>query len=84
VATELACDWHTVNDAVGTYGKALLEADRGRLAKTTAIGLDETSFVKAGARNIGFWFGNVDNYRIRVLLYAVKTDWRALGPIVVR
>ncbi len=27
VAAELACDWHTVNDAVSTYGEALLEAD---------------------------------------------------------
>ena len=26
VAGELACDWHTVNDAVTTYGGALLEA----------------------------------------------------------
>ena len=48
VADELACDWHTVNDAVATYGKALLEADRKRLNKTTAIGLDETAFVKLG------------------------------------
>ena len=46
VAAELACDWHTVNDAVITYGEALLAADRKRLNKTTAIGLDETSFVK--------------------------------------
>ena len=51
VATELACDWHTVNDAVTTYGKALLEADRKRLNKTTAIGLDETSFVKLGSHS---------------------------------
>ena len=48
VAGELDCDWHTVNDAVTTYGKALLEADRKRLNQTTAIGLDETSFVKLG------------------------------------
>ena len=48
VAAELACDWHTVNDAVITYGEALLAADRKRLNKTTAIGLDETSFVKLG------------------------------------
>jgi transposase len=48
VAAELACDWHTVNDAVTTYGAALLKADRKRLNKTTAIGLDETSFVKTG------------------------------------
>jgi Helix-turn-helix domain of transposase family ISL3 len=51
VAAELACDWHTVNDAVTTYGKALLEADRKRLNKTTAIGLDETSFVKLGSHS---------------------------------
>jgi transposase len=48
VAAELACDWHTVNDAVTTYGTALLAADRKRLNKTTAIGLDETSFIKTG------------------------------------
>ncbi len=48
VAAELSCDWHTVNDAVTTYGEALLAADRKRLNKTTAIGLDETSFVKLG------------------------------------
>jgi transposase len=48
VAGELACDWHTVNDAVTTYGKALLEADRKRMNKTSAIGLDETKFVKLG------------------------------------
>ena len=46
VAGELACDWHTINDAVTTYGKALLEADRKRMNKTSAIGLDETKFVK--------------------------------------
>ena len=51
VAAELECDWHTVNDAVITYGEALLEADRKRLNKTTAIGLDETSFVKLGSKN---------------------------------
>ena len=51
VAKELDCDWHTVNDAVTTYGKALLAADRRRLNQTTAIGLDETSFVKLGSSN---------------------------------
>jgi transposase len=48
VASELACDWHTVNDAVTTYGEALLAADRKRLNRTTAIGLDETKFVRLG------------------------------------
>jgi transposase len=46
VARELGCDWHTINDAVTTYGEALLEADTKRLRLTTAVGLDETSFVK--------------------------------------
>ena len=48
VSGELDCDWHTVNDAVTTYGAALLEADRKRLNQTSAIGLDETSFVRLG------------------------------------
>lgn len=48
VAKELNCDWHTVNDAVTTYGEALLEADKKRLNRTSALGLDETSFVKLG------------------------------------
>lgn len=46
VAGELDCDWHTINDAVTTYGEALLAADRKRLNRTAAIGLDETSFVR--------------------------------------
>jgi transposase len=50
VADELACDWHTVIDAVTTYGEALLAADRKRLNQTSALGLDETSFVRLGAK----------------------------------
>jgi transposase len=50
VADELACDWHTVNDAVCTYGEALLAADRKRMNRTSAIGLDETSFVRLGTK----------------------------------
>jgi transposase len=46
VADELGCDWHTVNNAVTTYGEALLAADTKRMNKTSAIGLDETKFVK--------------------------------------
>ena len=54
VAKELNCDWHTVNDAVTTYGEALLEADRKRLNRTSAIGLDETSFVKLGGHHTAY------------------------------
>lgn len=46
VAEELDCDWHTINDAVTTYGEALLKADDRRWTTTSALGLDETSFVK--------------------------------------
>lgn len=54
VANELDCDWHTVNDAVLTYGRALLDADRKRLNRTTAIGLDETSFVRLAGRHTSY------------------------------
>jgi transposase len=66
VAAELACDWHTVNDAVITYGRALLAADRKRLNKTTAIGLDETSFVRLRARHTSFatTVADVENHQI--------------------
>jgi transposase len=67
VAAELDCDWHTVNDAVTTYGEALLEADRKRLNKTTAIGLDETSFTKLGShryRDYATTVADVENHQI--------------------
>ena len=54
VAKELNCDWHTVNDAVTTYGEALLEADKKRLNRTSAVGLDETSFVKLGGHHASY------------------------------
>jgi transposase len=67
VAGELACDWHTVNDAVTTYGKALLEADRKRLNRTSSIGLDETSFVKLGPHSHASYattVADVDNHQV--------------------
>ena len=67
VARELACDWHTVNDAVMTYGRALLAADRRRLNATTAIGLDETSFVKLSrhrGRSYATTVADVANHQI--------------------
>ncbi len=67
VAAELSCDWHTVNDAVTTYGEALLEADRKRLSRTTAIGLDETKFVALGRRSHADYattVADVENHQI--------------------
>jgi transposase len=71
VAGELSCDWHTVNEAVITYGEALLAADRKRLNKTTAIGLDETSFVKLSSRNhtdYATTVADVENHQIIEIL----------------
>ena len=71
VAAELACDWHTVNEAVLTYGEALLAADRKRLNRTTAIGLDETSFVKLSSRNhtdYATTVADVENHQIIEIL----------------
>jgi transposase len=71
VARELSCDWHTVNDAVMTYGRALLDADRRRLGATTAIGLDETSFVKVAGRrgrNYATTVADVANHQIIEIL----------------
>ena len=67
VAAELSCDWHTVNDAVCIYGEALLKADRKRLNRTTAIGLDETSFVKLSNRSHADYattVADVENHQI--------------------
>jgi transposase len=54
VAAELGCDWHTVNDAVTIYGSALLAADRKRLNRTVAIGLDETNFVRLAEQHTSY------------------------------
>jgi transposase len=74
VAAELACDWHTVNDAVTTYGRALLEADRKRLNRTSAIGLDETSFVREKKRHTSYatTVADVENHQIIDILPSRK------------
>jgi hypothetical protein len=42
-----------------------------------------TNLIKR-VKRVGFGFRNFANYRIRVLLYAGKPNWRVLGSIVVR
>ena len=81
VAAELACDWHTVSDAVNIYGKALLEADRKRLNRTTAIGLDETSFVKLGSQHTDYatTVADVENHQIIEILPTRKYTDVAAG-----
>lgn len=87
VAAELGCDWHTVNDAVSTYGNALLEADRKRLNRTSAIGLDETSFVKFGLRRHATYattVADVENHQVIDILpsanFVEVAGWLAKQP----
>ncbi len=71
VAAELGCDWHTVNDAVCIYGEALLSVRRKRLNRTSAIGLDETSFVKLSSRvttDYATTVADVENHQIIEIL----------------
>jgi len=87
VSGELDCDWHTVNDAVTTYGEALLEADRKRLNQTSAIGLDETSFVRLGPykhTSFATTVADVENHQIIDILpsrdYVEVAGWIAAQP----
>jgi len=87
VADELNCDWHTVNDAVTTYGEALLEADRKRLNQTSAIGLDETSFVRLGPykhTSFATTVADVENHQIIDILptreYTDVAGWITAQP----
>jgi transposase len=50
VALELGCDWHTINDTVIAYGSVLVD-DPDRIGAPTALGLDETLFVRVGPRH---------------------------------
>jgi len=47
VAQGLGCEWHTVKDAVVVYGRRLDDGP-DRIGTVTALGLDETLFVKRG------------------------------------
>ncbi len=59
VAEELGCDWHTVNDEAARWGEALLEADKDRVGKVEAVGIDETLFVKRGRYRTKQWATSV-------------------------
>jgi transposase len=55
LAGELDCSWDSVNTAMLVYGSAWIEADTKRLKETTAIGLDETLFVREGPYKTKLW-----------------------------
>jgi transposase len=78
VAVELGSDWHTVNDAVLAYGAALIDDDPERIGAVTALGLDETLFVREGPRRRQVWSTSIVDVRTAKLLDVV--EGRDSGP----
>lgn len=54
VADDLGCDWHTAMDAVVLFGGPLVD-DPARYASVTAVGLDETLYVREGRYRVQRW-----------------------------
>jgi transposase len=73
LAAELGCCWDTVNAAVRIYGAALLAADTKRLKETTAIGLDETLFVRQGPYKQKTWSTTVCDVANHALIDVLAT-----------
>jgi len=73
LARELRCSWDSVNSAMRRYGAALLAADTKRLKETTAIGLDETLFVRRGPYKKKSWSTTVCDVVNHQLIDVVPT-----------
>jgi len=71
LAGELECAWHTVNDAVIAYGTALVDDDPDRIGEPSALGLDETLFVRVGPRHRQAWSTSIVDVRAGKLLDVV-------------
>jgi len=55
VAGELGANWHAINDAVMSYGTALLDADTNRVGAVEALGVDEVLFARLGRWRTQAW-----------------------------
>jgi transposase len=90
-ARQLGVTWHTVMDAVASWGRALIE-DPARIAGVAAVGVDETKFLAAKRREATQWVSAIcDVARRRVVdviegrqgpeldawLTARPADWKA-------
>ena len=71
IATELATDWHTINDTVIAYGTALVE-DPERVGEVTALGLDETLFFREGQWRTQRWCTSIVDVAAGGLLDVVE------------
>jgi len=63
IAAELGCGWHAAMAAVHRWGRALLDADRGRLIGVTALGLDEILMFRRGRYREKHWGATVVDAR---------------------
>jgi transposase len=80
LAHELQCGWDAVNAAMVIYGTALLAADTKRLKATTAIGLDETLFVRKGRFKHKAWSTTVCDVANHQLIDVLETrDFAAVA-----
>jgi len=79
VASDLGCDWHTVNDAVIAYGTALIDDDVDRIGDVTALGLDETLFSRVGRWRSQAWSTQIVDVAEGRLLDVVEGR-SAVGP----
>jgi transposase len=79
VADELGCDWHTVNDTVLAFGTALVDDDPDRIGTVTALGLDETLFMREGPWRRQLWSTSIVDVRAGRLLDIVAGR-STIGP----
>ena len=88
MAGELDCHWHTVNDAVATYGEALFAADTGCVGAVYALGLNESLFVRTGRFRRQSWRTSVVDATagrrctlVEVIEGRTARGWRPFGDI---
>ncbi len=72
LVTELGCSWHTINRTVIGYGQALLAADVDRIGAVSALGLDETLFVRTGKFRRRAWATSIVDVQAGRLLDMVE------------
>jgi transposase len=74
---------HKLGRTIGTWFDKIADFHLARVSNGPTKALN--NLIKR-IKRIGFGFGfrNFENYRIRTLLYAGKSNWRVLGSIVVR
>ena len=78
VADDLACDWHTVNDAVMLFGQVLID-DPARYGAVSAVGLDETLYKREGRYRRQCWSTQIVDVQRGQLLDVVAG--REVNPV---